>query len=361
MAGAATPQLLLPVRASERTRKSARNAAAYGAMPAYDSAVAMHLGGTAADHGLASREPSVPAQLARPSATVAAADAARIIALQRQAGNAAVARHIAGLNVQRGDPPVPVPPAAPGGPVVIGHVYTLRGTIEGNSVVYTGSTAREIAQRLYRDKHNWSALIKDKSTTIEVHEVKAVLNIAESGGKSQLSAQNEALRSAEQVVLKRRRTDAGAGGELNAAEAAEEANIMTWAERHQVVLGPRMTFRAGVKIAGFAAFQLLDFFLMYRDMVMSQYVMTPYLLEDPDGIFTLNETDRGIFRSNWYWKNYKTGSKTGQRVQISKEEFLQLKEEAELLWGTTDWKGDFVPGLLRQELPVIEAPPAAVA
>jgi hypothetical protein len=95
---------------------------------------------------------------------------------------------------------------------------------------------------------------------------------------------------------------------------------------------------------------------MYRDEVMSKYVMTPYLLEDAQGIFTLQETDRGIFRSNWYWKNYKTGSSAGQQVKISKDEFLQLKQEAELLWGTTDWKGDFVPGLLRQELPVVEAP-----
>ncbi len=131
---------------------------------------------------------------------------------------------------------------------------------------------------------------------------------------------------------------------------------MKWGERHQVTLGPRITFRAGVKVAGFAAFQLLDFFLMYRDSKLAQYVMAPYVLEDANGIFTLQETDRGIFRPNWYWRNYQTGSLAGQRVRITKGEFHELAKEAQLLWGTTDWKGDFVPGLLRQELPVIEVP-----
>ncbi|NUR29630.1 MAG: hypothetical protein HOV83_27910 [Catenulispora sp.] len=83
---------------------------------------------------------------------------------------------------------------------------------------------------------------------------------------------------------------------------------------------------------------------------------TPYLFEDDKGVYSLQETDRGIFRSNWYWKKYHTGPLAGQRVGISKEEFNTLADVAETLWGTTDWKGDFVPGILRQELPVIEEP-----
>jgi hypothetical protein len=281
-----------------------------------------------------------------------------LLGLQRTAGNAATRGAV--IAVQRGDPPVPPPvvPAAAGESIVVGHVYTIRGKIGGEAVVYTGSTAREVAQRLYRDKHTWAELIRDKATTIEVHEIRATLNIAESNGQSHRSAVNEATRAAEQVVLKRRRTELGAGRELNIDEAAEEANIVKWGERHQVRLGARVTFRAGVKVAGFAAFALLDFFLMYRDAKLARYVMAPYLLEDADGIFMLQETDRGIFRRNWYWKKYETGKLAGQRIQISKEEFGSWREEAELLWGTTDWKGDFVPGLLRQELPVVEAPAA---
>lgn len=296
---------------------------------------------------------------AAPSVSAWSKGTADILQLQRQAGNAAVNSLLKEPTVQRVDPSpaaTTASAAAGGDAVVIGYVYTVRGTLDGKAVVYTGSTAREVAQRIYKDKHTWSALIKDKTTSIEVHEIKATLNVAESGRGTLQSAKNEATRAAEQVIIKRRRTDLGAAGELNAAEAAEEANIAKWGDRHQVRIGARFTFRAGVKVAGFAAFQLLDFFLMYRDSKLSRYVMTPYLLEDADGIYMLQETDRGIFRPNWYWKKYETGPLKGQRVQISKDHFFELKEEAELLWGTTDWKGDFVPGLLRQELPVMDVP-----
>ncbi|MFI1196357.1 hypothetical protein ACH4T9_24325 [Micromonospora sp. NPDC020750] len=282
----------------------------------------------------------------------------RLQALQRSYGNSAVNSLLAASAVQRTDPPVPLPAAASASaatePVVIGHVYTVRGEIAGAAVVYTGSTKRELAQRLYKDRHTWSELIKNKSTTIEVHEIKAVLNVKESNGQSLRSAENEATRAAEQVVIKRRRTDVGGAVEKNARNAATEENVEVWAERHQVRLGPRTTFRAGVKIGAVAFFQLVDFFLMYRDTKLSQYAMAPYLLADETGVFTLQETDRGVFRPNWYWKNYQTGPLAGQRVQITKDEFHELKGVAERLWGTTDWKGDFIPGLLRQELPVIE-------
>jgi hypothetical protein len=54
-----------------------------------------------------------------------------------------------------------------------------------------------------------------------------------------------------------------------------------------------------------------------------------------------------------YSKVYISGEATGQRLTISSEEFRSLREEAEALWGTTDWKGDFVPGLLNRALPII--------
>jgi hypothetical protein len=85
--------------------------------------------------------------------------------------------------------------------------------------------------------------------------------------------------------------------------------------------------------------------------------MVPYLLEDENGVFTLSRQDRGIFRRDKYFKTYETGKLAGQAVEISKDEFSVLREEAEALWGTTDWKGDWVPGLLRRELPVITIDP----
>jgi len=208
---------------------------------------------------------------------------------------------------------------------------------------------------LYKDKHTWTELIKAKTTIIEVHEIKAVLDVQQSSRGTLASAKKEALSAAEQVIIRRRRAEAGLK-ELNKIEGAEEANVLRWGDRHQVRIGARSTFRAGVKVAGFAAFQLLDFFLMYRDEKLARYVMAPYLLEDERGIYTLQEKDRGIFRPNWYFKNYKTGTLSGHSMQIPKDEFVELQEEAELLWGTTDWKGDFIPGLFRQELPIADSP-----
>ena len=46
----------------------------------------------------------------------------------------------------------------------------------------------------------------------------------------------------------------------------------------------------------------------------------------------------------------------GTACRSLKDEFVELQEEAELLWGTTDWKGDFIPGLFRQELPIADSP-----
>jgi hypothetical protein len=92
---------------------------------------------------------------------------------------------------------------------------------------------------------------------------------------------------------------------------------------------------------------------MYLEEKMSQYVMAPYLLEDEHGVFMLQVQDRGIFRSDYYYKNYQTGPLKGKTVQIDRDEFNVLRKEAEALWGTTDWKEDWVPGILRRELPVI--------
>lgn len=60
--------------------------------------------------------------------------------------------------------------------------------------------------------------------------------------------------------------------------------------------------------------------------------------------------DPGIFSRNSYYKRYETGSLAGQLIEIPKDEFSGWREEAQLLWGKLDWKGDWVPGLLRPEL-----------
>ena len=87
-------------------------------------------------------------------------------------------------------------------PVKVGYIYTLRSTVKGEEVVYTGHTARELAQRLYKDKHKWSEIIKSKTTTIELHEIKAILDVKMSSRQSLKSAIKEALSAAEQVIFR---------------------------------------------------------------------------------------------------------------------------------------------------------------
>lgn len=237
-------------------------------------------------------------------------------------------------------------------PVKVGTIYTVRATLDGEEVVYSGQTSRELAQRLLKDRHKWGALIKSPTTTIEAHEVTAELNVSASSRGTLASAKKEALSAAEQVVVKRRRVEGIR--ELNSIEAAEEANIVKWADRHNVRLGARTTFRAGVKLSVNAWLVAMDLLMMYRDMKLEQYVMAPYVLDDERGAFTFNEQSGGLFHKSHYFKNYKTGDLAGQRVEVSEDEFNQLVDEAKALWGTTDWKGDFVPGILRRELPVID-------
>jgi RHS repeat-associated protein len=236
-------------------------------------------------------------------------------------------------------------------PVQIGQIYVLKGAIEGVSVVYTGSTVQELRARL--GKHAWRELAASESTTIESYPVKAELNIAASGRQSIRSARTEALRAAEQVVIKRRRTDEQ-WIELNKHDAAAEHHIDKWADRHEVTLGARTSYKTGIVSSAFALLQAEQLFTIWREAKLSQFVMAPYQLGDDHGVFTLDELDRGIFRSNKYFKTYQTGALAGKSVEVSKGEFKSDLGAAQELWGTTDWKGDWVPGLLRPELPVID-------
>jgi hypothetical protein len=195
-------------------------------------------------------------------------------------------------------------------------------------------------------------------------EVFAELDVQASNRQTLLSARNEALRAAEQRALEQAREQAEQAnlrrvpGEkktkvLNIDNAA--ADPAAWAARHKVRTGD--TWRLFEKRAtsgapkAFVVLSLLDAYLMYYDTKMSQYVMAPYVLEDELGLFTLEKSTSTL--ASQHYKAYVSGEEKGQRLTISSEEFRGLKEAAEALWGTTDWNGDFVPGLLNRVLPVI--------
>jgi RHS repeat-associated protein len=160
------------------------------------------------------------------------------------------------------DPPAPPPEPysyASSNPVVItdpdgrapervGFIYTLRAVVDGEDVLYTGQTGRELVQRLFKDKHKWRWLANAATTTIEAHQITAELNVAASSRGTLASAKKEALSAAEQVIIKRRQAEGIKV--LNAIAGAEEANILKFGGRHAVKIGARFTFRPATVVKG---------------------------------------------------------------------------------------------------------------
>ena len=92
--------------------------------------------------------------------------------------------------------------------------------------------------------------------------------------------------------------------------------------------------------------------MMYQDEKRSKYIFEPYVLEDEKGVFTL-QCEYGLTMIGIkYFKKYVCETTT--KVEIGWKEFDYWLEEAHALWGYLDIWGDFVPGLLRPELPVVE-------
>ncbi len=251
--------------------------------------------------------------------------------------------------------------------VRIGYVYKASATIDGVNYVYTGSTARELIQRICK-KHARADFLLDSSTTIEVFAVDARVDVLQSGRQTLRSAINEALRAAEQKVYNLVKKDPDATV-INDINAATESNMQRWTEVHSVAEGeitvetaPKYVVRLGESwiLKGpwlgraFAGLDIIQLYLMYRDYKKSKFIMAPYLLRDEQGVFTL-KSETHLLSSNEYWKHYESGPLAGQDdVSISSDEFDQWKDEAESMWGYVDWKGDFVPGILRRELPEID-------
>jgi hypothetical protein len=244
----------------------------------------------------------------------------------------------------------------------IGWVYRIEGQIEGQPVLYIGSAA-DLKQRL-NASHKWGQLLRDGGTKVHALEVFAKLDVPASNRGTALSARTEALRAAEQRALDQVRAQVEATNR-NMTPGQKETKILNeinasadtgaWEARHKVStskswhpIEKRIT-RATPRTL--ATLTLLDVYLMYRDMKVSQYVMSPYVLGDEHGNFMLEQ--RHSLLSSQHFKVYLDGNAKGQKIEISSSEFTALKEEAEALWGTVDWNGDFVPGLMNRELPLL--------
>lgn len=251
----------------------------------------------------------------------------------------------------------------------VGYLYKIEGYLYGQRVVYVGS-AKSLKSRLTDTNHDWSKLLGQKTTKVSYKKVFAKLNIKASNQGTPFSARNEALRSVEQPELdkarkqvdreNRKRAPGSKRAKVgNAIEASKTPDV--WRKRHKAsasrrwrvlrepaITGSRVMLRAvgGVLL-------LVEAYRLYYDYKVSRFVMAPYLLEDENGVFTLDYAKSSWFADMKYYKNYVAGDKQGQKIQVSESVFKDLADEAKALWGTLDRAGDFVPGLLMPSLDVI--------
>jgi hypothetical protein len=271
-------------------------------------------------------------------------------------------------------------------------VYVLRGIDPktGEPVKYTGSTIQELKSRF--SKHTWKALYNADTTTITTEEVWAEPNQAASGRGTLRSAKMEAARSIEQGTMDRVAKEPGRA--LNESRAATEENVAKWREVHGAEARNPQTIKVGkptaparggasattiaesantakasaaegevaatrVKPGGgggvagvFIGLAVYDAVKTAREQkIQDRYVMAPILFEDEGGEFTLHP---GTWPFSSTEKHYVGGDNDGQVVSITGREYADIVEEHEALYGYIDWKGDFVPGKLRQELPAVE-------
>jgi len=262
----------------------------------------------------------------------------------------------------------------------IGSVYKLEGFIDGKPVVYIGK-ANEIKVRIGSNvkAHKWGSLVKDPNTKVSIRKVRGRLDVEASGGKSVRSAQNEALLSQEEKSLRETEQQVKEYNEnLKPGQApkrilneprprpATEDNMEIWQKRHSVTAeeewdiikapgSSAIVFRVfiGVQVIQI----ILDALMQERNRKMAQYLWAPYVFIEEDGqsSFTLESEGSWWGFVMHYRKCYISGPRRGTKAEITKEEFNALRDEAHALYGEVDSWGDFIPGILMPELPVLKA------
>lgn len=265
--------------------------------------------------------------------------------------------------------------------VRVGSIYKLEGFIDGQPVVYIGK-ANEIKVRIGSNvkAHKWGSLVKDPKTKVSIRKVRAKLNIGASGGRSARSAQNEALLSQEEKSLRETEQQVKNYNEnlpqgqapkrvLNEPRPrpATEDNVEVWQKRHSVTSDEEWDVikapgSSAIVFRAFVGLQLLqiivDALLEERNRKMARYVWATYVFLEQDGEsgFTLESEGSWWGFVMHYRKSYISGPRQGTKVEITEEEFNALKDEAHALYGDVDFWGDFIPGILMPELPVVPAP-----
>lgn len=242
-------------------------------------------------------------------------------------------------------------------PAQVGWTYRITGVVDGGRVAYVGSTVQELKDRLGR--HKWNQLMRSSTTKVEMMPQYANVNVGASRSGTLRGAKSEAVRGPEQKIMDETRaqiekanSELGPGEKpgrmLNEIRAAKEPKTLI--ERHGVKTGETSVLKApGSSLILPSLFILTTATSAYNMTKEQKFSWRTYTLTDEFGEFTL-EQEEYCFSCSQY-KIYVSGKRKGQREGVTAEEFRRLRREAEALWGTVDWKLDFVPGALNRELP----------
>jgi RHS repeat-associated protein len=250
---------------------------------------------------------------------------------------------------------------------LIGYTYVIEGTLNGQKVKYAGSA--KLLQSRHTSDHKWWELIKKKSTKITAKPVYGELDKPRSNRRTTQSARGEALRSAEQKVLDKERKKVARENRqlkpgqkktkiLNVDEAAQKPDV--WAKRHKVSTGRSITIKkagSAFKASGLGALSIIDIVRTVREMQKAQYFWEVAMFQDEEGTFLLGKEFEWLVVPHYY-KHYIVGENEEgypeyRTVEITREEYKAMIKEMETVWGYLDWKGDFVPGIFRKELPEV--------
>jgi len=255
-----------------------------------------------------------------------------------------------------------------------GLTYTIEGWVNGQHIVYTGSgklptrieevhdskLLREIFGTEDKSKVSqemWDEFIKRRSTRIRQSTTEADLALRKEG-VSENRAGNRARRAPEEVERARISKEIEAHPEAGVREANSikaSRNPSAAMEELNVKPGEFKVTKPGLKGLGYVAGAVVDVYQAYdmaRDLHIEEQGIRSAAIRfhDEGGEFEI--WDDGIIL-NCYFKHYFSGPKQGQNVRISWSEKRALQKKYEDDNGYLDWKGDFVPGKLRKELPIV--------
>lgn len=122
------------------------------------------------------------------------------------------------------------------------------------------------------------------------------------------------------------------------------------------VQGNRVTTRAFAGIGVYMTIRDAAAAAGINGMGLRELKANHYFTDDFGSVFTVQEIDRGIFRSNTYWRTIIAGYKAGRSEMISRENYDAYKEMAkkkygEFIEGGLFSKPKFVPGTERKSIP----------